>query len=81
MDYKFSKRSKDTLKTVDGRLQALVYAVLDNSPYDFGIPSTGGIRTAEEQNELFKKGWSKLDGYNKCEIKKFVFCASVLLRP
>jgi len=63
--YKFSKRSISVLDTVDGRLQALAYAVLDNSPFDFGIPSTGGLRTPEEQNALFKKGWSKLDGYTK----------------
>jgi len=30
---------------------------------DFGIPSTGGIRSAEMQNELFKAGKSKCDGY------------------
>jgi peptidoglycan L-alanyl-D-glutamate endopeptidase CwlK len=65
MDYKFSKKSLDTLKTVDGRLQALAHVVLANSEHDFGIPSTGGLRTSEEQNKLYKKGWSKLDGYNK----------------
>lgn len=63
--FKFSKSSEDTLRTVDGRLQALAYAVLSNSDHDFGIPATGGLRKAEEQYELFKKGWSKLDGYNK----------------
>ena len=63
--FKFSKNSLDVLKTVDGRLQALTYAVLANSNYDFGIPSTGGLRTAEEQNALYKKKWSQLDGYNK----------------
>jgi peptidoglycan L-alanyl-D-glutamate endopeptidase CwlK len=63
--YKFSKTSLDTLSTVYGPLQALVHSVLSNSPYDFGIPNTGGKRTAEEQNVLYKKGWSKLDGYKK----------------
>lgn len=64
-NFKFSKKSLDTLSTVDGRLQALVHAVMKHTPYDFGIPSTGGKRTASEQKELFDKGWSKLDGYNK----------------
>lgn len=63
--YKFGKRSLKTLSGVYGPLQALAYAVLSNSPHDFGIPSTGGLRTAEEQNRLFKAGWSKLDGYDK----------------
>lgn len=61
----FSKKSLDVIKTVDGRLQALIHVVLAHSKYDFGVPSTGGIRTAKEQNALYKKGWSKLDGYNK----------------
>ena len=63
--YKFSKSSLKTLSGVYGPLEALVHSVLSNSKYDFGIPSTGGKRTADEQNKLFKKGWSKLDGYNK----------------
>lgn len=63
--YKFSKSSLDTLYTVYGPLQALVISVLSNSPHDFGIPDTGGKRTSEEQNKLFKKNWSKLDGYSK----------------
>lgn len=63
--YKFSKKSIDVLSTIYGPLEALCRSVLSNSPYDFGIPSTGGKRTADEQNELFNKGWSKLDGYNK----------------
>jgi peptidoglycan L-alanyl-D-glutamate endopeptidase CwlK len=32
---------------------------------DFGIPSTGGLRTAEEQFELFKDRKSKADGVVK----------------
>ena len=30
---------------------------------DFTIVSTAGVRTAEEQNKLFLKGYSKCDGY------------------
>lgn len=63
--YKFSKKSLDTLSTIYGPLEALVHSVLSLSPYDLGIPPTGGRRTPEEQNELFNKGWSKLDGYSK----------------
>lgn len=63
--YKFSKKSLKALSGVDCRLQSLMYATLSSSPYDFGIPSTGGLRTSEEQNDLYKKGWSTKDGYNK----------------
>lgn len=64
-DYNFSNKSLEILKTVDPRLQALVHSVLANSKYDFGIPETGGKRSAEMQNQLFKKKYSKLDGYVK----------------
>ena len=30
---------------------------------DFTIVSTAGVRTAEDQNKLFLKGYSKCDGY------------------
>lgn len=32
---------------------------------DFGIPATGGLRTAARQAELFATGKSKLDGVRK----------------
>jgi len=63
--YKFNDDSIKVINTIDSRLGALVHCVLANSKYEFRIPSTGGLRTSEEQNELFNKGWSKLDGYNK----------------
>lgn len=63
--YKFSNASIDRLNTVYGPLQALVYSVLANSPYDFGIPQYGGKRTTREQQELFTKKLSEKDGVNK----------------
>lgn len=77
--FKFGKTSLRTLKTVDGRVQALTYAVLDNSPYDFGIPKTGGRRTASSQNALFKKNWSQLDGYNKRSYHQSGFAIDIFL--
>ncbi len=32
---------------------------------DMSIPEWGGFRTAEYQNEIYHKDWSKIDGYNK----------------
>ena len=63
--YKFSENSIKIIDTTHIYVQLLIYRTLDNSPYDFGIPSTGGKRTPAEQKELFDKGWSKLDGYEK----------------
>lgn len=63
--FKFSKASMKTLKQVDGRLVETLQLALSRSPIDFGIPLTGGYRTAEEQHVLFLQGASKADGYEK----------------
>lgn len=65
MSFKFSAASANRLQTVDVRLQAIANYALEISKVDFGIPVSGGIRTAEEQNELYHVGQSQLDGYNK----------------
>lgn len=60
--FRFSERSKGLLSGIDSRLADLMEDALAVSPIDFGIPNHGGIRTAEEQAELFKAGKSKCDG-------------------
>jgi len=64
--YKLSKNSLKNIKGIDKRLITLVKNVLSKSMHDFGIPGYGGMRTAEEQNELYKKDKPRvtwLDGY------------------
>lgn len=63
--YKLSKISESRLDGINSTLKAIVKQAIKTSPIDFGIPADGGLRTAERQNELFKKGVSKYDGYNK----------------
>lgn len=63
--YKLSKRSYERLNGVNAILIAILTEAIKDSPYDFGIPSTGGLRTAELQNQLYKDGKSQLDGYKK----------------
>lgn len=46
-------------------LQMLVIRAIAISPVDFGILDTGGERSAAMQNEIFLKGFSKCDGYDK----------------
>jgi len=41
----------------------IVEAAIVDSPFDFGIPQFGGLRTAEDQKSLFDKGVSRCDGY------------------
>lgn len=63
--FEFSKRSLGVLSKVDYRLQAVILEALSESSIDFGIPSTGGLRSAAMQQELFLAGKSKVDGHDK----------------
>lgn len=63
--FKLSKRSLQRLDCVNPLLIAIVVEAIKTSPIDFGIPQYGGVRTAIEQNELFNKGKSKCDGFNR----------------
>ena len=68
--YKLGRRSLKNLKGVNPILIEILNRALEISSnrkdgVDFTIISTAGIRTAEEQNELFRRGVSKADGYIK----------------
>lgn len=63
--FKFGSRSLSILEEVHSDIQRVAHRAIQITPIDFGIPSTGGLRTAEVQNELFRNGKSKLDGYKK----------------
>lgn len=63
MSFKFSKRSIERMKGIHPELRLVVMEAIYYSPIDFGIPGDGGVRTAERQNELYRKGVSKCDGY------------------
>ena len=52
---KFGRKSKEILSTCDERLQEILNEVIKY--YDFSVLS--GYRNANEQNELFRKGYSK----------------------
>jgi peptidoglycan L-alanyl-D-glutamate endopeptidase CwlK len=49
---------------VDERLIDIAEVAIKLSNIDFGIPSTGGLRTEEVQAKLFADGVSKADGVN-----------------
>ena len=63
MAYQFSQKSLQRLNGVDVQLQELMKRAIAISPIDFGIPQFGGLRTAEDQKNLYEKGLSKCDGY------------------
>jgi len=62
---KLSKRSIGRLKNIDPLLIVIIADAIKDSPYDFGIPQHGGLRTADEQNLLFQNLKSKCDGFKK----------------
>lgn len=68
--YNFSKRSLDFLVGIHPDLVNFMKELIKISPYDFRI--TDGVRTAEEQNYLYKQGRTipgikvtKVDGYKE----------------
>jgi len=63
--FKLSKRSKSRLEGINKTLYKIAVEGVKESPFDFGITQTGGLRTAEDQNKLYKQKVSKCDGYKK----------------
>ena len=57
MTYKLSQRSLDRMEGVDERLVAVAKAAIGHTETDFGVIC--GLRTIEEQRELYNKGASK----------------------
>jgi len=65
MSYKLSKRSRARLEGIHVVLIDIIEAAITDSPFDFGIPQMGGLRTAEDQAILYSKGVTQCDGYEK----------------
>lgn len=63
--YKLSERSLSRMKDVNPKLINVILLAIRRTPIDFGVAWMGGLRTAEEQNQLFKEGYSQCDGYIK----------------
>ena len=64
--YFFSSTSATMLMSLQPPLQQVLQDAIAITPVDFGIVyDTGGFRTAEDQNRLYRSGKSSLDGYNK----------------
>lgn len=60
--FKLGSSSINNLTGIDERLISIAELAIKISPIDFGVPSTGGLRTTEDQAALFTKGVSKCDG-------------------
>jgi peptidoglycan LD-endopeptidase CwlK len=57
MTFKLSQRSLDRMEGVDERLVAVAKTAIGHTETDFGVIC--GLRTIEEQRELYNKGASK----------------------
>ena len=65
MGYSFGRTSKRRMNGVDATLQLVAAHALANSSVDMSVSWRGGLRTAEQQKELFDAGNSRCDGYDK----------------
>jgi peptidoglycan L-alanyl-D-glutamate endopeptidase CwlK len=63
--FQLSNRSLSRLQDVNPQLIKIILLAIKRTPVDFGVAWMGGKRTPEEQNQLFKEGYSKCDGYEK----------------
>ena len=63
MAFKLGTKSLKNREGVDPRLIEISDLAIQISNVDFGIPSTGGLRSSADQAELFEQGVSKCDGY------------------
>ena len=60
--FRLGQNSLNNRAGVDPRLIEISDLAIKISNIDFGIPSTGGLRTTEDQAKLFTAGVSKADG-------------------
>jgi len=60
--FKLGANSLKNREGIDSRLLDITDLAISISNVDFGIPSTGGLRTTEDQAKLWTAGSSKCDG-------------------
>jgi len=63
MTFHFGSRSKSELEGVHPKLDKLAWATISASPVNFGV--FDGLRTPAQQNALFRRGASTIDGFNR----------------
>ena len=62
MGFELGKNSINNMTGIDDRLIDIAELAITLSPIDFGIPSSGGLRSTEDQAALYTSGKSKCDG-------------------
>ena len=56
MSYTLSNRSRERLTGVHPALIEIIEEGIIESPFDFGIPTFGGLRSEQDQKSLYDKG-------------------------
>lgn len=59
--YNLSSRSRKRIEGLDPVLIKILEMAIKDSPFDFGIPKDGGLRTDKRQKELYAKGRTTKD--------------------
>ena len=54
--YRLSFKSLERLDGLAPKIMSILIKGITNSPFDFGIPKDGGLRTDKRQRELYAKG-------------------------
>jgi len=62
MCFQFSKKSMERMNGINPDLVVIMYEAIKYSVIDFGVPGSGGLRSAGEQNKLYQDKLSKCDG-------------------
>ena len=63
--HRWGKTSRKRMEGVNPILIEFAERLLHESPYDLTIPWMGGLRTPEEQREIYDRGASRCDGVEK----------------
>lgn len=61
--FRFGSRSMQQLNTCDERLQRVLHLAIKRTPYDFTVLE--GHRSVADQQEAFRKGFSRIDGVTR----------------
>lgn len=64
-NHKWGRTSLKRMEGVNPILVEFAKRLLHESPWDLTIPWRGGLRTAEQQREIYSRGASKCDGTHK----------------
>lgn len=56
MSYRLSKRSRGRIDGIEEILITVIEEAISDSPFDFGIPGLGGMRTDAQQIDMYAQG-------------------------